>query len=107
MATNRRVLWAPRARQDLREVRRFYAEAASPEIADNVLREIDKATKRIADRPLARRLREELAPGLRSALARPYTIFFRVRGTQVEIVRSLHERRDFPAIFAADGASSR
>jgi plasmid stabilization system protein ParE len=41
-----------------------------------------------------------LAPGLRSALARPYTIFYRVQTDEVEIVRVLHERRDFPAIFS-------
>ena len=88
--------------QDLREVRRYYARIASPEIADNVLRSIDRATTRIAERPLARRSREELMPGLRSALARPYTIFFRIRNDDLEIVRVLHERRDFPAAFKKD-----
>jgi toxin ParE1/3/4 len=86
----------------LREVRRYYARIASPEIADKLLRAIDQATGRIAERPLARRSREELMPGLRSALAHPYTIFFRIRDDDVEIVRVLHEARDFPTAFAKD-----
>jgi plasmid stabilization system protein ParE len=65
----------------------------------------------IAERPLARRSREELMPGLRSALTRPYTIFFRIRDDEfffrirddeLEIVRVLHERRDLPAAFAQE-----
>lgn len=102
MAKDRRVLWAPRARQDLTDIRRYYARNASPEIADRLIREIERITRRIAERPLARRSREELAPGLRSALVRPYTIFFRVRNDDVEIVRVLHEKRDFPAALTPD-----
>jgi toxin ParE1/3/4 len=75
---------------------------ASLEIADNLVREIDRVTHRIAANPLARRSREDLLPGLRSALARPHTIFFRIANDDVEIVRVLHERRDFPALFAKD-----
>ena len=102
MAKSRRVLWAPRARQDLRDIRRYYASVASLEIADEVLRVIDRVSRRIAEKPLARRSRPELMPQLRSALARPYTIFFRIRNEDIEIVRVLHERRDFPTIFAKD-----
>jgi toxin ParE1/3/4 len=43
-----------------------------------------------------------LIPGLRSAIARPYTVFYRIRDDDVDIVRILHERRDFPAIFAKE-----
>ena len=86
----------------MREIRRYYARIASPEIADDVLRAIDRAAGRIAERPLARRSRDELLPGLRSSLVRPYTIFFRVKDADVEIIRVLHERRDFPAALRDD-----
>ena len=84
----------------MREIRRYYIRIASPEIADNFLRDIDRASQRIAANPLAWRSRDELAPGLRSALARPYTVFYQVKTDDVQIVRVLHERRDFPAIFS-------
>jgi toxin ParE1/3/4 len=98
----RRIIWAPSAKQDLREIRRYYARIASPEVADNLLREIGRAGQRIASNPLAWRARDELTPGLRSAFARPYTLFYRVRSNDIEIVRVLHERRDFPALFSKD-----
>jgi plasmid stabilization system protein ParE len=35
-------------------------------------------------------------------LARPYTVFYRLQNDAVEIVRVLHERRDFPAALSKD-----
>jgi len=100
MARARRVVWAPRAKQDVVDIWRYYARVASLEIADNVLLEIERVAEAIGRNPLARRLREELGPGLRSALVSPHTIFYRVRSGEVQIVRVLHERRDFPAVLA-------
>lgn len=45
------------------------------------------------------RARDEILPGLRSVVVHPYTVFYRVRDDTVEIVRVLHERRDFAAVF--------
>jgi plasmid stabilization system protein ParE len=75
MARARRVVWAPRAKQDLVDIWRYYARVASPEIADNILREIERVADPICRNPLARRLRKELGPGLRSVLVSPHTIF--------------------------------
>jgi toxin ParE1/3/4 len=99
MARTRRVVWAPRANLDLLDIWRYYARVASPDIADNILRGIERTVVAIGRSPLARRSRDDLLPGLRSALVSPHTIFFRVQGTDVEIVRVLHQRRDFPALF--------
>jgi len=38
-------------------------------------------------------------PGLRSALVRPYSIFYRISGEDIEIVRILHERRNLATAF--------
>ncbi len=74
----------------------------APEVADNLLREIHRVATRVAASPLSWRARDELIPGLRSAIARPYTVFYRIGNDRVDIVRILHERRDFPAIFAKE-----
>jgi len=96
----RRVLWAPKAKQDLLDVWRYYAHVASPEIADRLLREINEAAASLSVRALMWRLRDEVMPGLRSVVAHPYTIFYRVNDADdVEVVRVLHERRDFPEVF--------
>ena len=105
MTSPRHVLWAPTARRDLREIRRYYAREASPQIADKVLREIARVCNLIAENPLARRRRDELMPGLRSAVARPYSIFYRFEHEEVQILRILHERRDFPVLFGAQTTS--
>ena len=101
MPTKRRkIVWAPKAKQDLRDVWRYYERVASPEIADKLLREIDEAGRRLADEALMWRARDEVMPGLRSVLVHPYTVFYRVNEGGVEIARVLHERRNFAAVFS-------
>jgi plasmid stabilization system protein ParE len=39
---------------------------------------------------------------MRGVLAQPYTVFYRITDTTVEVVRVLHERRDFPAALSKD-----
>jgi toxin ParE1/3/4 len=70
------------------------------EVADGLLSEAERAAKRLGQYPLMGRPREELAPGLRSILAHPHVLFYRVTDQTVEIARVLHERRDLAAIFA-------
>jgi len=80
----------------------YYARVASTEIADDLLREIDRSAQAIGEHPLLSRDRSELTAGLRSVVARPHVIFFRITTGAVEIVRVLHGRRDFPAIFSPE-----
>jgi toxin ParE1/3/4 len=97
---NRRVIWAPAADKDVRSVFSYYAREASPAIADRMVRDITETAAHLADRALTWRKRDDIAPGLRSVLCHPYVIFYRADDTSVEIVRVLHERRDFNAILA-------
>ena len=76
----RAVVWAPKSKQDLRDVWHYYARVASPETADKLLREISQAGEQLAEQALLWRARDEVMPGLRSVLVRPYTVFYRVRG---------------------------
>jgi toxin ParE1/3/4 len=94
------VVWAPSAKQDLRDIWRYYARVGSPEVADKILRDIDRASERLGRRYHLGRKRDELMLGLQSLIVHPHTIFYRVPGASVEIARVLHERRDFPGIFS-------
>jgi toxin ParE1/3/4 len=98
-AKRRRVIWAPKAKQDLREVWRYYSRVASPEIADKLLRDIDRAGERLAQQALLWRARDDVMPGLRSVLVHPYIVFYRLTDTSVEIARVIHGRRNLAAIF--------
>jgi toxin ParE1/3/4 len=103
MPRARRVVWSPAAERDLINIWGYYARVASREVADTLLREIDRVGRAIGDNPLLSRDRGELAPGLRSVVVRPHVIFFRLSGDAVQIARVLHGRRDFPSMFAKEG----
>jgi len=98
----KRVRWAPKARQDLLGIWRYFARVASPEVADNILRDIDRAAAGLGETALQWQARGDVLPGLRSVRAHPYTVFYRLAADGVEIVRVLHGRRNFPAIFARE-----
>jgi plasmid stabilization system protein ParE len=59
----------------------YYERVASVEIADRLLREIDRTATRLADDALMWKAGDEVLPGLRSVLVHPYTIFYRVNET--------------------------
>ncbi len=94
-----RVSWAPAAKKDLRDIWRYFVSVASPEVADRLLRDIVRASERARQRPLAWRARDEVMLGLRSILVHPYVLFYRVEADTVEVVRVLHQRRNFAAVF--------
>jgi toxin ParE1/3/4 len=98
-AENRRLIWAPAAKNDLREIWRYFVGVASAEIADRLLRDIQRASERVRQRPLAWRARDEVMPGLRSILVHPYAVFYRLSDETVEIVRVLHQRRNLAKVF--------
>ena len=90
-----RLNWAPRAERDLREIWAYFAAEAWTDAANKVLQSIRVAAARVEKHPLAGRSRDGLRPGLRSVLAHPYVLFYRLRGDTVQIARVLHERRNF------------
>jgi plasmid stabilization system protein ParE len=100
-------LWSPAAKQDLRDIWARFAEIASLDIADNLLREINSAGALIAKNPLAWRTRDEIMPSIRPVPLHPYTILYRVVNEGPEIVRVLHERRHFTAILSNSDPTAR
>lgn len=106
MARRRRpAVWSPEARADLSEIWDYYARTAGRLRADDIVRELNNACRLFEDHPFAGRARDEIRPGLRSIVSRPYVIFYRIRGGVAEIVRVLHGRRDLEDIFAEDSTS--
>jgi toxin ParE1/3/4 len=80
----------------------YLVSEASPRVAIAKLRDIVRASDRLERRPRDGRLRDKLAPGMRSILAQPYVIFYRIAARSVEIVHLLHGRRDIEAEFSED-----
>jgi toxin ParE1/3/4 len=94
------LIWSADALADLAEIWSYYANVAQSRTADNIIRRIENASQVLERYPLAGRARDEIRPGLRSMAARPYVVFYRVRGDVAEAVRVLHGRRDIDEIFA-------
>jgi hypothetical protein len=98
----RRLVWAPKARQDLPlgsgvttlDWRRLRSLTAC----------CTKSTRAVglSQRPFLGRPRTELMSGLRSILVHPYAVIYRITDDAVEIVRVLHERRDLPTELKKD-----
>jgi plasmid stabilization system protein ParE len=101
----REVVWSLTAQQDLIDIWGYFAHVASPTTADRLIDEIEAAANRLVIDPRMHRVRADLIPNLpgelRAAPAHPYTLFYRMDPRsadgheEIEILRVLHERRDF------------
>jgi toxin ParE1/3/4 len=100
MADRRPPIWSSHALTDLSDIWDYYAKIAGRHTADKIVYEIGEACRILEDHPFAGRGRNEVRPGLRSVVARPHVIFYRVKNDVAEIVRVLDGRRDLDEIFA-------
>jgi toxin ParE1/3/4 len=94
------IVYSLEADEDLIQIWRYLAREASERVADAQLHEIDKVCARLSAQPYSGRTRNELLLGMRSALASPYLVFYRIGENAIEVIRVLHGRRDIASIFA-------
>jgi toxin ParE1/3/4 len=73
--------------------------ADSPAAADRLLDQVDARLKLLSAFPEMGASREELRAGLRNLVIGEYVALYRVLIDEVEIVRVVHGRRDFPGLF--------
>jgi len=97
---SRPPIWSPEAVADLSDIWSYYEGVASRRTADNIIRAIGDAVRLLEDHPYGGRARDEVRAGLRSLVASPHVIFYRVTPDEVaQIVRVIDGRRDIEAIF--------
>ena len=72
----------------------LYIASDNTTAADKLLDQIDSICKMLAHSPHLGRLREELAPGLRSFPVGDYLVFYRSTNTGIAVVRVLSGYRD-------------
>jgi toxin ParE1/3/4 len=97
--TDRTIVWSGDAERDIDGIWDYLAAQASIQVADDKVRDLFRVCDRLISHPFLGRPRDELIPGLRSILAHPHIVFYRVAGSNIEVVRVLHQRRDIEAIF--------
>ena len=95
----REPLLTEEARNDLAEIWETIAGARDERTANWMNQRILASCRSKAQFPETGRLREEIAPGLRSSLVRPYVVFFRPEGETILVLRILHGCRDVEEIM--------
>lgn len=92
-----RIVRTLRARQDLIEIGSYTLRRWGRARMERYLTELDQTIASLSDKPeTAGRSRDQIRAGLRSIAHRRYHfIFYRVVGDRVEILRVLHQRRDW------------
>jgi toxin ParE1/3/4 len=88
-----------RARQDLDEAWDHIAGEAGETRADTLIDRIARRLDVLAEYPYSGRNRDDLRRGWRSAVARPFVIYYRVTLAGVYVLRVLRGRRDQGAIL--------
>jgi toxin ParE1/3/4 len=98
-----RIVIAPEARQDLREIRAHIAKD-DPRAARRVVTRLREMTRLLAGAPAMGRARPELGTDLRSFVADRHVLFYRpLEGVAgIEVVRVLDGARDVEAAFSVD-----
>lgn len=91
-----RFIFAPEAEADLNSIWVYIAED-SVSAANNLIALIKEKCRMLADSPMMGRVRNELAPSLRSFPVGRYVIFYRAVTQGIEIVRVLHSAQDIPS----------
>jgi plasmid stabilization system protein ParE len=83
--------WSKRSQSDRLCITEFYAQEASPLVADEVEVAIKSAALLITKNPLA--YREGIRPNTREYVMRrfPYTLIYCVSGETVTVVRVMHQ----------------
>lgn len=92
------VVRTDRAEADLEEIL-DYIEDRNPAAAERLAEAIDRRCESLGRSPGSGRMRDELAPGMRSVVVEKYVVFYRVTPSAVEVIRILHGGRDLDAIF--------
>ena len=97
-----RLRWAATAERDVREIWAYYALEASTDAANKIVALIRAVATRVGEHPFSGRPRDEVRLGLRSTLAHPYVIFYRILDDGVQIARVVHQSRDLRSVLSKE-----
>ncbi len=89
---------SPEARVDLQKIRNRILRARPGRAASHIY-EIEARFALLASSPRIGRARDDLRVGIRSFVHGNHLIFYRLAGPDIEIVRVIHAKRDYPRMF--------
>lgn len=76
-----------------------HLEKHSPKAADRFVESHDHKMHLLQQFPLMGRSREELGPDIRSVVVERHIVYYRVKESEIEILRILHGKRDASALL--------
>ena len=89
-----KLSWTSEATDDLDEIWDYSAVTWGEAQADRYLKDIRAAASRLADGQISGTAENQVRPNLRRVVVRLNVIWFRVVGTELRVVRVLHQSRD-------------
>ena len=96
-APKRRLIVAPEARADLRDILRFTARRWGNQQRAAYKAKLDEGMERLRSHPFIGRARDDLVSGLRAYPVEAHVLYYEVGEREVIIVRILHGHMDATA----------
>lgn len=87
-----------RAFRDLQAIAAYTRRQWGEEQSARYLRELDRRFAWIAENPAAGRSRQDVAHGTRSIRHRSHIVFYRIAGTDIDILAIIHGARDIATL---------
>lgn len=95
-----RIRLTHRAERDIAKASEYLdRETGNPEFGHRLVLDFQRVMYLISENPRMGRARPELRKGLRGFSHGHHTIFWRLRGEDIQIVRVLHQRQDVEREF--------
>lgn len=94
-----RFVLSRRAQRDLRRIHRYVATESGARRADDLIERVLAVCSLFATQPEAGKPRPEFGRDVRSCSYGPYLVFYRSRGSTMQVIRIIHGRRDVPAAW--------
>jgi toxin ParE1/3/4 len=89
------IEYSSQAIADIAQIWQHHADRVSIRLADELVQRLEATVLRVVGKhKLAGRLRPELGEGVRSFPIVPYVVYYRPRGSRVNVERVLHGHRD-------------
>lgn len=90
--------YSPNAERNLQAIENYITDKTNAATADGVVDRILDRADQLTDMPKTGRVRDEIAPGVRSVTSDNYVIYYRIERDKVEILRIWHSSRDIVAL---------
>lgn len=88
-----------RAQRDLRRIHRYITAESGSRRADDLIERVLAVCALFATQPDAGQPRPELGQHVRACSYGPYLVFYRLRGSTLQVIRIIHGKRDMPTAW--------